>query len=217
MALVAEGLVVQTFGNASGLDRQSGHVVIKPSGIGYDRMRPEQMVVVSLDDGNVVEGEMRPSSDTPTHLELYRGLPDLGGVVHTHSLHATAWAQAARAIPVLGTTHADYFFGPVPCTRSMTPEEIETDYEANTGKVILERFEDLDPRALPGVLVANHGPFAWGDSPEQAVHNAAILEHLAHLAGATLAVDPYPKAISRELLAKHYLRKHGPGAYYGQK
>ena len=216
-ALVAEGLVVQTFGNASGLDRDGGHVVIKPSGVDYDRMRPEDMVVVSLAGGEVVEGELRPSSDTPTHLVLYRELAGLGGVVHTHSLYATAWAQAGRGIPPFGTTHADYFLGPVPCTRAMKDEEIRTDYEVNTGKVIVERFEDLDPLGLPGVLVTQHGPFAWGLTPAQAAHNAAVLEHLARLASVTVEVDPYPKPISRALLEKHYYRKHGPGAYYGQK
>jgi len=216
-ALVAEGLVVQTFGNASGLDRDGGHVVIKPSGVDYDRMRPEDMVVVSLAGGEVVEGELRPSSDTPTHLVLYRELAGLGGVVHTHSLYATAWAQAGRGIPPFGTTHADYFLGPVPCTRAMKDEEIRTDYEVNTGKVIVERFEDLDPLGLPGVLVTQHGPFAWGPTPAQAAHNAAVLEHLARLASVTVEVDPYPKPISRALLEKHYYRKHGPGAYYGQK
>jgi len=216
-ALVAEGLVVQTFGNASGLDADGKHVVIKPSGVDYETMRPEDMVVVSLETGVVVEGALRPSSDTPTHLVLYRDLSGLGGVVHTHSLYATAWAQAGRGIPPFGTTHADYFCGPVPCTRAMTDEEIAGDYETNTGKVIVERFEGLDPDALPGVLVCQHGPFAWGRTPEQAVRNGAILEHLAHLAGATTDIDPYPRPVSRALLEKHYLRKHGPGAYYGQK
>lgn len=214
--LVAEGLVVQTFGNASAVDREGGHVVIKPSGVGYDEMSPERMVVVSLADGAVVEGDLRPSSDTPTHLVLYRELPALGGIVHTHSTHAVAWAQARREIPPLGTTHADYFHGPVPCTRVMTPEEIGGDYEANTGRVIVERFDGLDVEAAPGVLVADHGPFAWGGSAEQAVHHAAILEHLARLASLTVAIEAYPREISPALLDKHFLRKHGPGAYYGQ-
>jgi len=216
LRLVADGLVVQTFGNASALDRGRGHVVIKPSGVSYDEMEPEQMVVVSLADGEVVEGNLHPSSDTPTHLELYRHFEGLGGVVHTHSLYATAWAQAQREIPALGTTHADYFHGPVPCTRTMTDEEIRGEYEANTGKVIVERFAELSHRELPGVLVANHGPFSWGDSPEQAVHHAAILEHLARLGAATVALAPYPRPVSQQLLNKHYLRKHGPEAYYGQ-
>jgi L-ribulose-5-phosphate 4-epimerase len=217
LQLVAEGLVVQTFGNVSGLDRDGGFVVIKPSGVDYGEMTPEQMVVVSLADGKTVEGDLRPSSDTPTHLELYRSLDGIGGVVHTHSLHATAWAQAQREIPALGTTHADYFHGPVPCTRAMTDEEIRTDYEAHTGKVVVERFAELSCRELPGVLVAHHGPFTWGETPAEAVHNAAILEHLARLAAATLALNPYPRSVSRQLLDKHYLRKHGPGAYYGQQ
>jgi L-ribulose-5-phosphate 4-epimerase len=215
--LAASGLVVQTWGNVSGLSRDGDHVVIKPSGVPYQELTPGHMVVVSLADGQVAEGDLRPSSDTPTHLELYRGLAGLGGVVHSHSLYATAWAQAERAIPPLGTTHADYFFGSVPITRTMTAEEIEADYEVNTGKVIVERFASLDPEALPGVLVAHHGPFAWGDSPEQAVHHAVVLEHLARLASETVRVDPYPRAIGMKLLEKHYLRKHGPGAYYGQK
>ncbi|HUT01707.1 MAG TPA: L-ribulose-5-phosphate 4-epimerase AraD [Phycisphaerae bacterium] len=215
--LVEEGLVVQTFGNVSGVDRDGGHLVIKPSGVAYDELTPERMVVVSLESGEPVEGLLRPSSDTPTHRVLYGELAGIGGIVHTHSLCATAWAQARREIPPFGTTHADYFFGPVPCTRVLTDEEIGTDYEANTGRVIAERFADLDVASLPGVLVASHGPFAWGASPEEAVHNAVVLEHLARLAAATVAIDPYPKAVSFKLLEKHYLRKHGPGAYYGQK
>ena len=215
--LVEEGLVVQTFGNASGVDRDGGHVVIKPSGVAYDELTAGRMVVVSLEDGGVVEGELRPSSDTPTHRVLYRRLEGIGGIVHTHSLYATAWAQARREIPPFGTTHADYFYGTVPCTRVMTDEEIAGDYEANTGKVIAERFADLDPSSLPGVLVASHGPFAWGPSVEEAVRNAAVLEHLARLASATVAIDPYPRIVSLKLLEKHYLRKHGDGAYYGQK
>jgi L-ribulose-5-phosphate 4-epimerase len=214
--LVAEGLVTETFGNVSGLDGNGGHVVIKPSGVRYDQIAPEQMVVLSLADGRVVEGELRPSSDTPTHLVLYRNLEGLGGIVHTHSLFCTAWAQARRDLPALGTTHADYFRGDVPCTRVMTREEIAGDYEANTGRVIVERFRDIDPREVPAVVVANHGPFVWGRTPDEAVHHAAILEHLAKLAAVTAEINPYPKPISRDLLDKHYLRKHGPGAYYGQ-
>ncbi|MCD6304385.1 MAG: L-ribulose-5-phosphate 4-epimerase AraD [Planctomycetes bacterium] len=215
-ALVREGLVVQTWGNVSALDRAGGHVVIKPSGVPYEELTPSSMVVLSLETGRVVEGELRPSSDSPAHLVLYRSLDGLGGIVHTHSLYATAWAQAQRAIPPFGTTHADYFCGPVPCTRQMRAEEIERDYEANTARVIVERFEDLDPAALPGVLVASHGPFTWGDSPEAAVHNAIILEHLARLATLTVGIDPYPRPVSRDLLDKHFSRKHGPKAYYGQ-
>ena len=216
-ALVEADLVIQTWGNVSGLDAEAGLMVIKPSGVAYEAMSPENMVVVSLETGQVVEGDLRPSSDAPTHLELYRGLKGLGGVAHTHSLYATAWAQARRRIPPLGTTHADYFYGPVPCTRAMTDEEIQDGYEANTGKVIVERFSDLDPAALPGVLVADHGPFTWGPTPEKAVESAVIVEHLAKLASISLGIDPYPKQVSRALLDKHYLRKHGPGAYYGQK
>jgi len=217
LKLVAEGLVVQTFGNVSGIDRDSNNVVIKPSGLDYDAMKPKHMVVVSLETGQTVEGDLRPSSDTASHLELYRAFGQIGGIVHTHSVHATAWAQARREIPALGTTHADYFHGPVPCTRMMSPEEIVNQYEANTGKVIVERFGNLSPAELPGVLVAAHGPFAWGSCPDEAVHNAAILEHLARLASETLRIEPYPTPIPRELLEKHFSRKHGPDAYYGQK
>ena len=217
LRLAAEGLAIFTWGNVSGIDRAGGRVVIKPSGVPYEGMKPEHMVVVSLATGETVEGSLRPSSDTPTHLALYRAFGRIGGVAHTHSLFATAWAQARREIPPLGTTHADHFYGAVPCTRLLTAEEIAGDYESNTGKVIVERFSQLDPAALPGVLVADHGPFSWGDSPEQAVFHASILEHLARLASETLRVDPYPKPVSRELLDKHFLRKHGPGAYYGQK
>ncbi|MCD4824974.1 MAG: L-ribulose-5-phosphate 4-epimerase [Phycisphaerae bacterium] len=217
LELVAEGLVIQTFGNVSGIDRRSGLVVIKPSGVSYDGMTPEHMTVVSLETGEIAEGDLRPSSDTPTHLELYRAFAGIGGIVHTHSLYATAWAQARKEIPPLGTTHADYFHGPVPCTRLMTDEEIEGDYEANTGKVIVERFAGLDPAHIPAVLVAGHGPFAWGLSPAAAVHNAAILEYLGRLAGETIRIEPHPEPISTKLLDKHFLRKHGPAAYYGQK
>ena len=216
LKLYEAGLIVQTFGNVSGIDRQGGHVVIKPSGVAYEGMCPEQMVVVSLDSGQVVDGSLRPSSDTPTHLELYRAFADVGGVVHSHSTHATAWAQAKREVPVLGTTHADYFYGPVLCTRMMTGQEITSDYEANTGKVIVERFDGLDPMQIPGVLVAAHGPFTWASDPAEAVLNAVILEHLAMLAASTLALEPYTRPIPNELLDKHFLRKHGPEAYYGQ-
>jgi len=216
LKLVSEGLVIQTWGNVSGIDRDSRHIVIKASGVSYDGMKPSQMIVVSLDTGEVVDGDLRPSSDTPTHLEIYRAMPTVGGIVHTHSIYATAWAQARSEIPPLGTTHADYFYGPVPCTRTMTDAEIRNEYEANTGKVIVERFAGLDPGQLPGVLVADHGPFAWGRTPEKAVFNAVIIEHLAHLASETLRVDSYPKPISEALLDKHFLRKHGTDAYYGQ-
>jgi L-ribulose-5-phosphate 4-epimerase len=219
LKLVSEGLVVQTFGNVSGIDRDEGLVVIKPSGVAYDHMRAKQMVVVSLADGSVVEGDLRPSSDTPTHLELYRAFGEIGGVVHTHSTFATAWAQAHQKIDAFGTTHADYFYGPVPCTRVMTPEEIIDQYEVNTGKVIVEHFTDggLDPRSFPGSLVASHGPFTWGDSPDAAVDCAVILEYIARLASETTRINPYPGRISNDLLNKHFLRKHGSDKYYGQK
>ncbi len=216
LKLVAEGLVVQTFGNASAIDRLSGSVIIKPSGVSYDNMSPRHMVVVSLQTGKVVEGKLNPSSDTPTHLVLYRAFPKIGGVVHTHSLYATAWAQARREIPALGTTHADYFPGPVPCTRLMTAKEIRSDYEAKTGAVIAERFTDLESLSCPAVLVASHGPFTWGRSVEDAVYYAVIVEHLARLASETLHLDPAAKPMQPALLDKHFQRKHGPGAYYGQ-
>jgi len=215
--LVREGLVVQTWGNVSGVDRASGHLVIKPSGVSYDAMTPEHMVVVSLETGKVVEGDLRPSSDTPTHLVLYRAFEEIGGIAHTHSLYATAWAQARRELPALGTTHADYFHGPVPCTRLLTPGEIQQDYEANTGRVIAEEFRKANPLHVPGVLVASHAPFAWGATVEKAVENAIVLEHLARLASETLRVKPSVKPMPRALLDKHFLRKHGHDAYYGQK
>jgi len=216
LRLVSEGLVVATWGNASGIARDQALVVIKPSGVSYDELDAANMVVVSLDSGDVVEGALRPSSDTPSHLEVYRAFATIGGLVHTHSLFATAWAQARREIPALGTTHADYFYGPVPCTRPMTSREIERDYEANTGKVIVERFADLDPMQMPAVLVANHGPFTWGRTPDDAVDNAIYLEYIARLASETIRVDPRAAPMPQELLDKHYLRKHGPHHYYGQ-
>jgi L-ribulose-5-phosphate 4-epimerase len=215
--LVKEGLVIQTFGNVSGIDRACGRVVIKPSGVGYNVMKPEHMVVVALDSGKVIEGDLRPSSDTPTHLVLYRAFKAIGGIVHTHSLFATAWAQAKREILALGTTHADYYHGPVPCTRAMTPKEIKGDYEVETGNVIVERFRELEPLAFPGALVASHGPFAWGKTVGKAVEHAVALEYLARLASETLRVDARVGTMQRVLLEKHFLRKHGPGAYYGQK
>ena len=215
--LVRSGLVVQTFGNASGIDRKRGLVVIKPSGVPYDRMKPEHMVVLSLKTGKVVEGDLRPSSDTATHLELYRAFAQIGGVVHTHSLYATAWAQACRPIPALGTTHADFWSGEVPCTRPLTPKEIKTDYEANAGRVIVEAFKKLDPLEHAAVLVANHGPFTWGKDVEEAVHNAEALEFVARLASETLHINPKAEPVGRALLDKHFFRKHGTGAYYGQK
>ena len=215
--LVREGLVIQTWGNASAADRAKGLMVIKPSGVPYSKMQARHMVVVDLETGRVVEGDLNPSSDTDTHLVLYRAFNGIAGVVHTHSLFATAWAQTARPVPALGTTHADYFHGPVPCTRLLTPTEIESDYETNTGRVILEAFEGRDPLACPAVLVANHGPFAWGTSVEDAVHNAVVLEHVIRLAGETFRLSSVSKAMPRSLLNKHFFRKHGPGAYYGQR
>lgn len=217
LALVKEGLVIQTWGNASGIDRKHDLVVIKPSGVSYDGMNPEHMVVVSLETGKVIEGSLRPSSDTPTHLVLYRAFPKIGGVVHTHSLYATAWAQARREIPAYGTTQADYWYGEVPCTRAMTPREIKTDYEANTGHVIVETFKRVDPMQHPAVLVAGHGPFTWGADVNDAVHNASVLEFVARLAGETLRINPKTKPMESALLSKHFLRKHGTNAYYGQK
>lgn len=215
--LVREGLVIQTWGNASGVDRARGLMVIKPSGVPYDGMQPKHMVVVSLETGKVVEGNLKPSSDTPTHLVLYRAFKRIGGVVHTHSLYATAWAQARRGIASYGTTQADYWYGDVPCTRLLTPAEIKDDYEANTGEVIVSTFKKLDPMHHPAVLVASHGPFTWGKDPHDAVHNAAVLEFIARLASETLRINPGVKPMQSMLLDKHFLRKHGPGAYYGQK
>jgi len=215
--LVREGLVIQTFGNVSGVDRERGLVVIKPSGVSYDAMEPSHMVVVSLETGAVVEGGLRPSSDTPTHLVLYRAFKDAGGITHTHSLHATAWAQAGRGIPALGTTHADYFYGEIPCTRPLTDAEIKSDYEANTGAVIVERFSALDPMQYPAVLVAGHGPFTWGKNAADAVHNGVLLEYVARLANETMRINPQTRPIAPALLDKHFLRKHGAKAYYGQK
>jgi L-ribulose-5-phosphate 4-epimerase len=215
--LVAEGLVVETWGNASGIDREQGLVVIKPSGVAYVGMKPEHMVVVALDTGRVVESTLQPSSDTPTHLVLYRAFPQIGGVVHTHSLYATAWAQARQAIPAFGTTQADYWFGEVPCTRRLRTAEIHSQYEAHTGQVIVERFRDLDPLEHPAVLVASHGPFTWGRDVAAAVRNAVVLEFVARLASETLRLNPKTAPMQRALLNKHFLRKHGPDAYYGQK
>jgi L-ribulose-5-phosphate 4-epimerase len=214
--LVREGLVIHTWGNASGVDRARGLMVIKPSGVAYASLEPEHMVVVSLETGRVVAGKLRPSSDTPTHLVLYRRFRDLGGIVHTHSLFATAWAQAARGIPILGTTHADYWHGEIPVTRRLRPAEIKRDYEANTGRVIVERFNRLDPLKIPAALVAGHGPFAWGRNALEAVHHAVVLEFVARLAAETLRINPRAGPVQRALLDLHFLRKHGPGAYYGQ-
>lgn len=217
--LVTKGLVIQTWGNVSGIDRDKGLIVIKPSGVSYDGMVPEQMVVVSLESGKVVEGDLNPSSDTPTHLVLYRAFPEIGGVVHTHSLYATAWAQAKCDIPAMGTTQADYWYGDIPCTRLMTAEEIKTAYEEQTGDVIVETFKKrgINPMYNPSVLVASHGPFAWGKDPHAAVHNAEVMEYVAKLARETIAINPDIRPMQQLLLDKHFLRKHGPNAYYGQK
>lgn len=215
LSLVDHGLVIFTWGNVSGIDRESGLVVIKPSGVEYATMTVDDMVVVDL-DGNVVEGTLRPSSDTPTHLALYRAFPEIGGVVHTHSTYATAWAQAGIDLPNIGTTHADYFHDAVPCTADMTREEVETDYEANTGTVIVKRFEGINPVHTPGVLVKNHGPFTWGRTPAEAVHNAVVLEQVAKMAFIAYQVNP-SLTMNPLLVEKHFNRKHGPGAYYGQK
>ena len=216
MLLPQYKLVTFTWGNVSAIDRESGMVVIKPSGVEYDAMTAEDMVVVSLEDGAVVEGERKPSSDTQTHLELYRNFKDIGGIVHTHSRWATIFAQGLREIPALGTTHGDYFYGNIPCTRLMTAQEIAGEYELETGKVIVERFAQLDPNAVPAVLVASHGPFAWGKDAGEAVHNAVVLEELAFMAWHNQMADPNLGNMQQELLDKHYLRKHGKDAYYGQ-
>ncbi|MCM1093592.1 MAG: L-ribulose-5-phosphate 4-epimerase [Lachnospiraceae bacterium] len=216
LELVAHGMVIFTWGNVSGIDREKGLVVIKPSGVSYDNMKPEDMVVVDLLTGDVVEGNLRPSSDTPTHLVLYRSFPEIGGVVHTHSTYATAWAQAGRAIPNIGTTHADYFHDAVPCSRDMSEREVKGDYELETGNVIVETFKDINPVHTPGVLVKNHGPFTWGATPHEAVHNAVVLEQVAKMASIALSVNPQ-LTMNQLLVEKHFSRKHGPDAYYGQK
>jgi L-ribulose-5-phosphate 4-epimerase len=218
LALVEAGLVTLSFGNASGIDREAGVMVIKPSGVPYAQLTPDNMVVVALADEQVAEGQLRPSSDTPTHSVLYRRFPAIGGVVHTHSAFASAWAQAQRPIPTLGTTHADHFNGPVPVTRPMTPEEIGQAYERETGEVIAEMLESLglDPLDMPAALVASHGPFTWGTDAAAAVTNAIALEAVAALALRTIALAPDAGPIDPALLARHFTRKHGPGAYYGQ-
>ncbi len=215
LELNRRGIVLYTWGNVSGIDRERGLVVIKPSGISYDEMRPEHMVVVDLDN-QVVEGDLRPSSDTRTHTVLYRAFPQIGGVAHTHSVHAVGWAQARRPLPCLGTTHADHCSGPVPCTEPLTPDEVTRDYEAETGNAIVRSFEGLDPVAVPMVLVAGHGPFAWGKSPEDAVCNAVVLEEIAQMATITAAVAGTPPPLEDYVLSYHYERKHGKNAWYGQ-
>ena len=211
------GLVVFTWGNVSGIDREKGLVVIKPSGVDYDVMRAEDMVVTDL-DGNVVDGKLKPSSDLATHLEFYKNFKDIGGVVHTHSINAVAWAQAGKDIPALGTTHGDYFYGSIPCTRLMSEEEIKGAYELNTGKVVVEEFKNrkIDPNQMPAVLVHSHGPFTWGKDPFDAVHNSVVLDTLAEMALKTVTINSNVDSMQQTLLDKHFLRKHGPGAYYGQ-
>jgi L-ribulose-5-phosphate 4-epimerase len=214
MALKEQGLVIMTWGNASGIDRERGLVVIKPSGVAYDMMQPEDMVVVDM-EGKIVYGKWKPSSDTATHLVLYRKFPDVGGIVHTHAQWATSWAQAGRGIPVYGTTHADYFYGEIPCTRPMAEQETGENYEAVTGNVIVERFEGTDPMQMPGVLVHGHAPFTWGKDPAEALHNAVVLEEIARMAFRTEVLGN-TSPVERHLLDRHYLRKHGKDAYYGQ-
>jgi L-ribulose-5-phosphate 4-epimerase len=215
LELVRRGLVIYTFGNASGVSREDGLIVIKPSGVPYEKMRPADMVVTDL-DGRVVEGALRPSSDLPTHAALYRAFPSIAGVAHTHSRHATAWAQACREIPCFGTTHADYFCGAVPVTAPLTPEDIDSDYEANTGLAIIRLLDGRDPLGCPAALVAGHAPFCWGHSVADAVHAAVIVEELAAMAWQTLTINPAAAPLPAPLRDKHYLRKHGPTAYYGQ-
>lgn len=212
------GLVIFTWGNVSGIDREKGEVTIKPSGVPYENMKVSDLVTVDM-EGRVLKGSYNPSSDLATHLEIYRSFPECGGVVHTHSRMATAWAQAGRDLPALGTTHADYFYGPIPCSRSLSEAEIKGAYELETGRVISETFKErnIDPQAVPGVLISGHGPFTWGADPMNAVHNTVVLEEIAQMAFASLAINPSVNGISQELLDKHYLRKHGDDAYYGQK
>lgn len=216
LELPGRGLVVYTWGNVSGIDREKGLVVIKPSGISYDEMKLEHLVVVDL-NGNIVEGDLRPSSDTPTHLVLYKTFPNIGGVVHTHSPWATQWAQAGKGIPCFGTTHADYFYGEIPCTRLLNENEIKGAYEHETGNLIVETFKDMKPDFIPAVLVNNHGPFTWGKDPADAVHNSVVLEETAKMAINSLMLNPGLLPISQVLLDKHFLRKHGANSYYGQK
>ena len=215
LLLPKHGLITFTWGNVSGIDRESGLVVIKPSGVSYDGMTVEDMVVVDL-QGKVVEGKWKPSSDTPTHLALYRAFPKMGGIVHTHSRWATSFAQAGLPIPAMGTTQGDYFYGDIPCTRKMTPEEIAGEYELETGNVIIETFKDIDPMTIPAVLVHSHGPFTWGADAMNAVHNAVVLEEVAFMDFHAMAMNPQAGRMQQELLDKHYLRKHGKNAYYGQ-
>jgi len=216
LLLPKHGLVTFTWGNVSGIDREKGLVVIKPSGVPYETMKRDDMVVLELATGKVVDGELKPSSDTPTHLELYKAFPNIGGIVHTHSRWATSFAQAGRGIAALGTTHGDYFYGEIPCTRKMTVEEIQAEYEKETGIVIIETFKDKNPDAIPGVVVYSHGPFAWGKDAMDAVHNAVVMEEVAFMNIQTMLLNPNIQPMQQELLDKHYLRKHGANAYYGQ-
>lgn len=216
LLLPEHGLVTFTWGNVSGIDRKTGLVVIKPSGVSYDAMQAGDMVVVDLETGAVVEGRLKPSSDTPTHLELFKAFPHIGGIVHTHSRWATTFAQAGRSLMALGTTHGDYFYGEIPCTRKMTAAEIAGEYEKDTGTVIIETFRDKDPDAIPAVLVHSHGPFAWGVDAMNAVHNAVVLEEVAFMNFHAMMLEPRISPMQQELLDKHYLRKHGANAYYGQ-
>lgn len=218
MELPHRGLVTYTWGNVSGIDRERGLVVIKPSGVSYDELTPDDLVVLDL-DGKVVDGKLNPSSDTKTHLELYKAFPEIGGIVHTHSPYAVGWAQAGRDIPAFGTTHADYFYGPVPCCRSLTEQEVEEDYERNTGLVIVETFRqrELDPVHVPGAICRNHGPFTWGKDAAQAVYHAVVLEEVAKMAVYTRQIKPDAAPAPQNIQDKHFLRKHGPNAYYGQK
>lgn len=217
LELVAKGVVIYTWGNVSGISDDRKYMVIKPSGVDYDKMKADDMVVVNVETGENVEGKWKPSSDTATHLELYRSFPKIKGIVHTHSTNAVAFAQAGMMIPALGTTHADYFYGDIPCTRELTEQEVMDSYEANTGKVIIECIKemDYDPMAIPGIVVKNHGPFAWGKSPSNAVYNAVVMEKVAEMDIKTLILNPNA-AMNQYVLDKHYLRKHGPNAYYGQ-
>ena len=216
MLLPRYNLVTFTWGNVSGIDREKNLFVIKPSGVPYEELIPEDMVVMDL-EGNKVEGDLNPSSDTATHLELYKAFPSIGGIVHTHSPYAVAWAQAGKDIPCFGTTHADYFYGDIPCARNLTTEEIEQGYEQNTGKVIIETFADRNPEYVPGVICRNHGPFAWGKDAMEAVHNAVVLEEVAKMDLFTIKIDPDTDEAPENIRVKHFMRKHGPNAYYGQK
>ena len=209
------GLVTFTWGNVSEIDREQGLIAIKPSGVSYKTMTADDIVILDL-DGNVVEGRLRPSSDAPTHVVLYKAFPSVGGIVHTHSSWATSWAQAGKDIPCFGTTHADYFYGPIPCARALTEEEINTEYEKNTGLVIAETFRDRDPMAVPAVLCVNHGPFSWGKDSFEAVHNAVVLEEVAKMAARALKINPDAAPAPQTIMDKHYFRKHGANAYYGQ-